>query len=305
MAIWDTPAEDFPKLPLPSEVFEAYPPDRQALFDTIRPLVTDAMLGVVANSDYNYLHAEHFAALQRIRDGIDLDEPIGWVPNEVLTLFRWSEEEYDPILDDADAFHIARAFCCSTLLRIPDVHENRSRFDNDAFAPLIESCLLLGEPFRQRLLGLLTYSLQEMESWDEDFLFVAFGLLATVTLTDQPEPELGRLVATWVLRANREVLPHHFGRTYPEHRTFIDIRYASTAPERWARLAQLVKERHEPTDEISQFSYHASRLRRPLFPFGSRDLGQTPKEVQAALNSQPTIASAIRQLWEMRRKPRR
>ena len=112
--------------PLPAEVVRDYLPDQDALFALIRPQITDEALRIIAACDYGSDFEEHLAGLEKIRAGIDLDVPIGWEPNETLCLFRWSEWDRKTEFSDPIRFHLARAFCCCALLRIPDHVENRT-----------------------------------------------------------------------------------------------------------------------------------------------------------------------------------
>jgi hypothetical protein len=299
MIDWAEPSGEFPELKVPDEVLAAFPPDRDGLIEAVCPLVTDTMLRVIAESDYGEQFKEHLAGLKKIRAGMDLDQPIGWTPNEVLSLFRWSEGGEDPVLRDAEAFHIALAFCCCALARVADVPGNRTPFENDVFAPLIESCLLLGEPFRQSLIRLLTWSLQNMDPWEEDYLFLAFGLFASLALTDAPDPDLVPLVASWLLRANRQILPWHSTRTLRDARTFLDMD-ASVTPKVWARLALVLEERLQPSGELADFLGHLSQSRSASRGCRRRNLNQTSDEVRAALKDSPSLSDAVKRLWELR-----
>lgn len=286
--------EDFDALRPPRAAVEAYPPDRDALFSLVRPLVPDASLRVIAACDHGSDADAHFAALVRLRDGVGLDEPMGWAPNEVLSLFRWGDLADEKRLD-ARAFHLARAFCCGALLRTPDVHENRSVFDDDALAPLIESCLWLGEPFRLRLQRQIVWALETMEPWDEEYLFYAFGLLVAAERGDGGEGDLLRVLGEWVVRANREILPWHAERLLGDARTFMDIGYASTSPERWRRLARGLQARLEPRGELAEFV--ALVAREP-------PLRQRVETAATAMRMLPILPEVVRQMWRMWRSPK-
>src|SRR5207244_1506392 len=130
--------------------------------------------------DYGDRASEHRSELERIRKGVDLEKPLTWEPNEVLSLFRWSDFVSEKRLKQPEEFHLARAFCCCALLLIPDVHGNREPFDVDALAPLIESCLELGDKCRIQLAQFISWSLPEMEVWDEPYLLYALGFVVSV-----------------------------------------------------------------------------------------------------------------------------
>lgn len=245
--------EDFSRLRIPDEFVALYPPERDALFDLTRALTTDKMLGAISECDYGNDASRHRAALEQIRAGVGLDQPIGWIPNEVLYLFQWSESKDERHLRNPAEFHIARAFACSALLRLEDVHENRSLFNNDTLAPLIESCSFFGKPFRQRLLGYLSWSLQTMEPWDEDYLFHAFGFLTVFAQSDGADSEaIGRL-GTWLMAANLEILSQHAASGHPNARTFMDLPYVCTFPKRWRSLAVSLRDRIPSDGEFRQF----------------------------------------------------
>jgi hypothetical protein len=240
--------ESFSTLRPPDSLLRAYPPDRKGLFDFIRPQVTDRMLDVIARCDYGQGVKEHYRELVRIRSGIDFDPPLGWCPNEVLSLFRWSRFENEQHLRRPHEFHLARAFCCCALLLTSNNDADPTPFSSDTLAPLVESCLELGPSCHDRLLPFLTYTLTVMEPWDEDFLFHAFALAAVLGLIKHPlYPE----ALDWLIQAQNDILPWHKRDGQP--RTFLEIGFHSISAPIWRKLVRrLIDETapHGRHDEI-------------------------------------------------------
>ena len=263
--------DDFYSLRPPQEVVGVYPPDREALFDLVRSEITDENLAAIAACDYGDRTDEHLAALKEIRDGANRGEPIEWVPNEVLGLFRWSEYSDERTQMDQTAFHLTRAFCCCALLRYPDVNENRTPFSNESVAPLIESCAVLGEPYLTGLASYFTWSLQTMDIWDDDYLFHAFGLMIVLTELQNADSPLLERCGQWLIRANAHILPWHFhSRLYTSEMakawlenggvnsgneninadeatgSFLKIEFATIRDKFWRRLCRSAGERLQP-----------------------------------------------------------
>lgn len=193
------------------------------------------MLRVVAACDYGDNATEYFAALKQIRAGLEPDEPIGWIPNEVLCVFRWSDFSSEKALISESDFHTARAFCCAVLLRNPDIVENRSLFDNDSVAPLLESCQHLGEPDLRHLTSYLAWSLGTMEPWDEDYLFHATALVLAAASGSLVLRSRVATLGEWLIRIDAEIRPWHFDEnSYPSERAAAWLRYELTPePKRW------------------------------------------------------------------------
>lgn len=280
-------------LRLPADVVAAYPPAQDALFSFLRPRVTDDMLSVVAKCDYGSSWEAHLAELERIRSGEDLDRPIGWEPNEVLCLFRWGGEENDKSFRDPVAFHTALAFCCAALLRVPDHVENRSLFESDTLAPLIESCLFLGEPFRFRLGCLLTWTLGKMEATEPDYLFHAFGLLYVVAHEPVPDRDRVRALGRWLMGANSKIMATTEAFTYENPHTFMDFRYHLNQPEKWRHFAEDLKAQDVVEDELRPFLDRVAK---------GKSLSQRAEDVGAVLSTVPLVASSLQEMWRKRKK---
>ncbi|MGV3615466.1 MAG: hypothetical protein ACO1SV_09055 [Fimbriimonas sp.] len=272
----------------PEEIVAAYPPAQDALFALLRPRVTDEMLSVVAKCDYGEAWEAHLTELERIRSGIDLDRPIGWEPNEVLCLFRWSADEDEKSFRDPIAFHTARAFCCAALLRVPDHVENRTLFESDTLAPLLESCLFLGEPFRFHLGCLLTWTLGKMEGTEPDYLFHAFGLL--LVAAHEPEPDRDRVgsLGRWLMQANAEIMATTEEFTHENPLTFMDFPHHLNQPERWRRFAEALKARDVVDDELRPFLDQIAK---------GKSLSQRAADVGAVLRTVPLVAGSLQEMW--------
>jgi hypothetical protein len=277
----------------PAEVVAAYPPAQDALFSYLRPRVTDEMLSVVAKCDYGDAWEAHLTELERIRSGVDLDRPVGWQPNEVLCLFRWGGQEDDNSFRDPVAFHTARAFCCAALLRVPDHVENRSLFESDTLAPLVESCHFLGEPFRFRLGCLLSWTLGEMEVTEPDYLFHAFGLLFVVAHEPVPDRDRVRTLGRWLIKANAEIMSSTEEFTYEKPQTFMDFRYHLNQPEKWRRFAELLQALDRVEDELRPFLEKIAK---------GRSLSQRAADVGAVLSTVPLVAGSLQEMWRKRKK---
>lgn len=231
---------DFTEFDLPDRVTETFPPDRSRLFDLVRSQTTDEMLEAVSRADYGQDAPAHLLELKRIRDGINLESPITWNPNEVLSLFRWGEFESEKLLTDRLTFHQARAFCAGALLCVPDQHENRQLLSNEAVAPLIESCTVLGVGHLKLLAQQLVAQVQLLEPWDQDFLFNAFGLVATVNLLPDSPKETVEELEEWFMHAHTESLAWHITDQGCKIGTFLDIPNATISRGRWARIASRI-----------------------------------------------------------------
>jgi hypothetical protein len=280
--------EDFSELRLPREIVEAFPPDRDALFDHVRPRVTDEMLAAIAQSDYGDRADEHLLELERIRAGIDLDRPIGWVPNEVLALFCWSEHNESRSLRPEE-FHLARVFCCCALRKIPDIPGNRCLFDGAYLSGLVDSCLVLGGPYLGLLLPQITWSLEEIEAWDQDYLLHGFGLLAAMGLGGHLETREFEVVGDWLIRANREILPRQVPNPSPTARTFMDTASLFSGRD-WQGLAARLQARVAPETELARFLGLMSRRRW---------LGILANDAATLVLAVPIVAFvALKLLWQ-------
>lgn len=231
--------EVFDHLETPQTFVAAFPPDRDGLFDLVRSRTTDRMLEFIAEADYEMCVPEYFSALSRIRSGIGLDEPIRGFPDEVLSLFRWSNFENQDQFQDSYEFHLARAFVCSTLLRVPLWIDPQSIFDADALGPLIESCLILGEPFLSRLASLITWGLLNMDGGDSTFW--SFGLWVAVAGSSRTEPDVARQVGEWVMEMNNEIVSSYTADTGAFAQTFLEMNWLLIRPDRWRKLAASLK----------------------------------------------------------------
>jgi hypothetical protein len=277
---------DFSSVRLPREVVAEHPPNLHGLFDHLRSRVTEDSLKKIAECDYEMNVPENLEALRKIRDGIGLDDPLEWIPNEVLELYRWTRFD-----GGSEEEHVARAFSCCALLLVPDVHENRRRFGADSLAPLVDSAEVLLGPYLDLLISFLTGSLEAMEPWDEDYLYHALGLVVVLQRTGDP---LFRTVADWFVRAHDEILTWHVSDSSEQPRTFLDVRYLVTFPGRWRNLAAGLRERVGPNDPISVFLERLSQ---------GKTVGQRLRDARDMVNvARIAGPSMIPLLWKLFRR---
>lgn len=170
---------------LPPQLPRAFPPDADALLQLARAHVDDAMLREIAAADYGMQADEHLAALRVIRDTGAVPAPMGWVPQEVLELIRWSEPD-DPAWKPGSAGqrgHRMRAFACAALLRASGEPANALTLDvsNSTLAQMLASALALGREWQEALAGFLTWRIPE-HPVNEDRPYLAFALLFLAVL---------------------------------------------------------------------------------------------------------------------------
>jgi len=227
-------------LRLPREIVEAYPPNENRLLTVLCQRTTDEMLWAVARGDYDNNTDDNFKALKRIQQGLDWEKPRQWVPREVLNLFKWSTLDHPHVLSDPSTFHIARAFCCAVLLRVPDQHNNEGEYDNNALAPLIDSALFLGSEIVHPLIGHMVWMLERMAFEEEDYLFHAFGIFVLFRLSGMDSAQ-SSAIGQWLVRANRQLMPTYDCMFKGNGRTFMDLRLSSISQEKWRNFAKLLK----------------------------------------------------------------
>jgi hypothetical protein len=198
---------DFSRLRLPREIVAAFPPDATGLFDAFRALMTDELLDLIARCDYEHEVAEHLAALKELRDN-GFTGPIGWNPNEVLCLFRWSGEYTGQYGLASLDFHHAVGFCASALAVVPDQVENRTTPGADNIIVLFEVVTELQPRFDRLYAAFLVHNLETLDPWENDFIDCAFALTALSILRDDPAFEVNReRLVSWFLATQAEVVP--------------------------------------------------------------------------------------------------
>jgi len=109
--------------------------------------------------------------------------PLGWVPQEVLELIRWSEPE-DPEWKPGDVGergHLMRAFSCAALLRAAAEPGNLLDGENSTLAQLVASTLALGRDVQVAAARFLAWRVP-MLNRDEERPFFAFALLFLAVL---------------------------------------------------------------------------------------------------------------------------
>lgn len=171
---------DAPPLPVPPALVRAFPPTLDGLLELARAHLDTPMLMEMSRADYGMQADEHFAALKHIRETGQVPAPIGWVPQEVLELIRWSEPE-DPDWapgGQGQRGHHMRAFACAALLRAAAEPANEQILwgHSSTLAQLAASAVALGPAWEEALAGFVTARLAAPGPADER-PFCAFALL--------------------------------------------------------------------------------------------------------------------------------
>jgi hypothetical protein len=170
-------------LPIPPDLLHAFPPSPNALLDLLRARIDDSMLLEIARADYGMDADEHLAAVRAIRDTGAVPAPMGWVPQEVLELIRWSEPgdpEWKPG-STGERGHLMRAFACAALLRAAAEPENALDGENATLAQLVASTLVLGEDAQEAAARFLVWRIPALQP-EEERPFFAFALLFLAVL---------------------------------------------------------------------------------------------------------------------------
>jgi hypothetical protein len=186
------PASDPPDFPEPHPPGEPFPPVRltfgpepsaSALLDLIRSSISASSVKTVAKADYEMDFRDHLAALTAITDTGLVSTPTAWVPGEVLALYRWHT--------GGETDHLARALCCAVLTLDASLLYPTA-FMETTGPYLVESCLVLGQPYVDAGLRLLAwrYCATAETDWDgpvdREASVVAALLLAVLSGADLP-----------------------------------------------------------------------------------------------------------------------
>jgi len=155
---------------MPQALLDRFPPSATALLDLAKTHVDDALLWVVANSDYGHRAEEAFVDLRVIRDRGIIPTPISFSLSEVLCLSRWHDPDtwnrpYDIANLSVTQGNFIRFFACAAILGAkadPLLEFPVDDFDAD-FALCLRSAGELGEEFNQAFASWLTWLLQKYE----------------------------------------------------------------------------------------------------------------------------------------------
>jgi len=194
-------------------------PDPAAIFNRLRPLISDRLLAVIAAADYGNEAEEHLKELKPIRDNGALPAPVGWQPKEVLDLTRWlMPENEDPRWKTGLSIrenHLIRLFSCATLLRLAAEPKNEGYFDaeNQTIAPLVHSAIVLGEDLQKDALALLAWLLLRDRELYEDAPFFGLGCLVLAAYTGAPASTVSGLAA-WVVAKEARLRAAKGGRKF-------------------------------------------------------------------------------------------
>lgn len=203
----------------PEELLELLAPAPAAIFNHLRPLISDRMLGVIAAADYGNEAEEHLKELKPIRDNGAVPATIKWHPKEVLELTRWlTPENEDPRWKTGRSLrenHLIRLFSCAALLRIAAEPENNGYFDgeNQTIAALVHSAIVLGEDFQKDALSLLSWLLLRDRELYEDAPFFGLGCLLLAAHTGAPASTVSGLAA-WVVEQEARIRSSKAGRKF-------------------------------------------------------------------------------------------
>ncbi|QYK53727.1 MAG: hypothetical protein KF824_02275 [Fimbriimonadaceae bacterium] len=228
-----------PELVIPQVLADRYGSGEGGLLEQVCPLVTNKMLKVISNSDYGHDAKEHYEAIKAIRDGQNWDKPLTWVPNEVLSLYRWSTFESQKEIKSESEYHITRLFACCAMGRIGDKNENYLQTSPDLLEPMVDSAIFLKGEFLEKLKLEIIAVLRESKPWDNHAMFWIFGLLALSVLGEgkaiENEPQI---IGDWLNEVNEESLEWFSSYTGKDPKTFLDINFETIHPDRWAKLAK-------------------------------------------------------------------
>lgn len=126
--------------------------DPAALLDWLRARLTPEILQSIASADYGWDAEANLACLHDIVESGLVPAPMDSSLHEVMALCRWSEGE--------SVEHVERAFAC-VMLCLDVVHiAGYTESVSDTLAPLVESCVELGEEAVTRLVGLLVWLIE-------------------------------------------------------------------------------------------------------------------------------------------------
>ncbi len=201
------------------ELLQPLAPDPEAIFNRLRPLITDRMLKVIAAADYGNEAEEHLKELKPIRDNGVFPAPVKWQPKEVLELTRWlMPENEDPKWKTGLSLrenHLIRLFSCAALLRIAAEPGNDGYFEgeNQTVAPLVHSALVLGEELPKDALSLLAWLLLRDRNLYEDAPFFGLGCLLLAAHTGAPASTVSGLAA-WVVEQETRLRSGRAGRKF-------------------------------------------------------------------------------------------
>lgn len=131
---------------LDSKHFPLIAASETALWEWLTPQIDDEILRDLCGW-LHYSEEENFAALKALRSEFLLERALCEPPNEILELERWGTESGLQPGYDKRKFHLARAWCCTALLRANAHEHERKLGDNlgDELFPLVESLLALGD----------------------------------------------------------------------------------------------------------------------------------------------------------------
>ncbi|MEO7108920.1 MAG: hypothetical protein ABI183_00665 [Polyangiaceae bacterium] len=153
------------------------------LLDWLRGRATPENLTRIAEADYADDVPQHLQALQSICSSGRMPLILPWHPREVVELTRWSTGN--------DVDHLERGLCCALLC----IAGTDGDIANTA-APLIESCLALGEEASTSAERLLVWMYETGEADAGDRLVELFSLFVLRAARAPTDPRLALLLET-------------------------------------------------------------------------------------------------------------
>ena len=195
-----------PLLALAQPLLARCDPSPTALLDWLRPQLDDALLDVIARADRGCESEEYLVHLRRLRDEDDPDPKHAYQALEVLQLTRWSEPDH-PREEERRGRrgHLGRIFCCAVLLRAAadpgmpycDVGQG----ENQTIIQFIASALALGQEASAASLRLLAWRAGSLTDEEDEYPFLALGILLLATTLDGGEDGGSwlRQLADWVV----------------------------------------------------------------------------------------------------------
>jgi len=230
-----------PELIVPKLIVDRYGLGELGLLEYVCPQVSNKMLRAIAKCDYGNDESEHYSALKAILDGENWDKPLTWVPNEVLSLYRWSTFASQKELKSETDYHVTRSFACCVMRRIGDQHENYLPTSVETLEPLIYSAMFFKGEFAAKLKLEIIATLNESKPWDKHTMFWIFGLLVVSAFGEEkPMQDELQVVGDWLYRVNEESLPWFSAYTGKNPKTFLDINFETIHPNHWSQLAKRV-----------------------------------------------------------------
>jgi hypothetical protein len=157
-------------------------PSELALRDWVVPQLDASMVDEIAAADYGYDMAKHRRAIEELRHVAQLPQNLGWYPEEVLALTRWSTVDGSLSPEQVHRRHLIRLFSCVVLVRAATA----GGYPVNTLTPLVESAVELGPAALEATGSYLAWCrLHEPGSWRDDPTARPILTLALVLVSSQ------------------------------------------------------------------------------------------------------------------------